>query len=83
MKPLILALKRKEHNEAHLAKMMAEKFDYGFHTMQLEDQNLYDQLLSATYFQDEPIMHLSEPHLLAVSTNGKTFRKSFAFWRRC
>jgi asparagine synthase (glutamine-hydrolysing) len=37
---------KKEHNEAHLAKMMAEKFNYGFQTMQLEDENLYDQLIS-------------------------------------
>lgn len=66
-----IGFKEKEHNESHLAKMMAEKFDYGFHTMQLENQNLYDQLLSATYFQDEPIMHLSEPHLLALSKMAK------------
>lgn len=66
-----MGFKEKEHNEAHLAKMMAEKFDYGFQTMQLEDENLYNQLLSSTYFQDEPIMHLSEPHLLAVSQMAK------------
>ena len=66
-----MGFKEKEHNEAHLAKMMAEKFNYGFHTMQLEDKNLYDQLISSTYFQDEPITHLSEPHLLAVSQMAK------------
>ncbi|MFV8270904.1 asparagine synthase (glutamine-hydrolyzing) [Flavobacterium sp. GT2N3] len=66
-----IGFKEKEHNEAHLAKMMAEKFDYGFQTMQLEDQNLYEQLINSTYFQDEPIMHLSEPHLLAVSQIAK------------
>ena len=66
-----IGFKEKEHNEAHLAKMMAEKFNYGFQTMQLEDKNLYDQLISSTYFQDEPIMHLSEPHLLAVSQMAK------------
>ncbi len=66
-----IGFKEKEHNEAHLAKMMAKKFDYGFQTMQLEDKNLYDQLINATYFQDEPIMHLSEPHLLAVSQMAK------------
>ncbi|RTY83803.1 asparagine synthase (glutamine-hydrolyzing) [Flavobacterium sp. ZB4P23] len=66
-----MGFKEKEHNEAHLAKMMAEKFDYGFQTMQLEDENLYNQLLRSTYFQDEPIMHLSEPHLLAVSQMAK------------
>jgi asparagine synthase (glutamine-hydrolysing) len=66
-----IGFKEKEHNEAHLAKMMAEKFNYGFHTMQLENKNLYDKLISSTYFQDEPIMHLSEPHLLAVSQMAK------------
>lgn len=66
-----MGFKEKEHNEAHLAKMMAEKFNYGFHTMQLENKNLYDQLISSTYFQDEPITHLSEPHLLAVSQMAK------------
>ncbi|SFE78677.1 asparagine synthase (glutamine-hydrolyzing) [Flavobacterium xueshanense] len=66
-----MGFKEKEHNEAHLAKMMAEKFNYGFHTMQLEDKNLYDQLISSTYFQDEPITHLSEPHILAVSQMAK------------
>lgn len=66
-----IGFKEKEHNEAHLAKMMAEKFNYGFQTMQLEDHNLYQQLINSTYFQDEPIMHLSEPHLLAVSQMAK------------
>ena len=66
-----IGFKEKEHNEAHLAKMMAEKFNYGFHTMQLENKNLYDQLISSTYFQDEPIMHLSEPHILAVAQMAK------------
>ena len=66
-----IGFQEKEHNEAHLAKLMADQFDSKFHTMQLEDQNLYDKLLSSTYFQDEPIMHLSEPHLLAVSQMAK------------
>ncbi|TDE53839.1 asparagine synthase (glutamine-hydrolyzing) [Flavobacterium sp. GT3P67] len=72
-----IGFKEKEHNEAHLAKMMAEKFDYGFQTMQLEHKNLYDKLISSTYFQDEPIMHLSEPHLLAVSQMAKPSVKVF------
>ncbi|MFV8326102.1 asparagine synthase (glutamine-hydrolyzing) [Flavobacterium sp. ZS1P14] len=66
-----IGFKEKEHNESHLAKMMAQQFDYGFHTMQLEDTDLYDELIRATYFQDEPIMHFSEPHLLAVSQMAK------------
>ncbi|WP_291097567.1 MULTISPECIES: asparagine synthase (glutamine-hydrolyzing) [unclassified Flavobacterium] len=66
-----IGFKEKEHNESHLAKMMAEKFDYGFHTMQLEDNALFDKMVSSTYFQDEPIMHLSEPHILALAQLAK------------
>ena len=66
-----MGFKEKAHNEAHLAKMLAEKLDYDFQTMQLEDDDLYNQLISATYFQDEPITHLSEPHIFAVSQMAK------------
>ncbi|HEY6142727.1 MAG TPA: asparagine synthase (glutamine-hydrolyzing) [Flavobacterium sp.] len=66
-----IGFKEKEHNESHLAKSMAEKSNYGFHTMQLEDNNLFEKLVSSTYFQDEPIMHLSEPHILALAQLAK------------
>ena len=66
-----IGFKEEEHNEAHLAKMLSEKLGYGFHTMQLEDHALYNKLIASTYFQDEPIMHLNEPHLLAVSELAK------------
>lgn len=67
-----VGFKEEEHNESHLAKMMSEKLDYSFQTMNLEGENLYKSLLSSTYFQDEPIMHLSEPHLLALSQKANT-----------
>jgi asparagine synthase (glutamine-hydrolysing) len=70
-----IGFKQQEHNESHLAKMMAEKFGYDFHTMQLEDMDLYDNLIQSTYLQDEPIMHLSEPHLLAISKIAKPLVK--------
>lgn len=70
-----MGFKEKAHNEAHLAKMLAEKLDYDFQTMQLEDDDLYNQLISATYFQDEPITHLSEPHILAISQMAKPAAK--------
>ena len=66
-----IGFKEEEHNESHLAKMLTEKLKYGFHTIQLEDQKLHDKLIAATYFQDEPLMHLSEPHLLAISQVAK------------
>jgi len=66
-----IGFKQQEHDESYLAKMLTEKFDYGFHTIELENQDLYDKLIASTYFQDEPLMHLSEPHLLAISQKAK------------
>ncbi len=62
-----ISFKEKEHDESHLAKMLTEKYNYNFNSVQLENQELFDKLIQATYFQDEPIMHLNEPHLLAIS----------------
>ena len=70
-----IGFKEKEHDESHLAKMMATTLGYDFHTMQLEGSALYDNLIESTYLQDEPIMHLSEPHLLAVSKTAKPLVK--------
>ena len=66
-----IGFKEIEHNETHLAALLSKKLEYGFNTMQLEDQKLYDQLINATNFQDEPVMHLNEPHLLALSQMAK------------
>jgi asparagine synthase (glutamine-hydrolysing) len=66
-----IGFKEKEHDESSLAKMISDKFGYGFHTMQLEDNILFEKLVDSTYFQDEPIMHLSEPHILALSQLAK------------
>ena len=66
-----IAFKEEEHNESHIAKRLAEQYQYGFNSIQLEDADLYERLLTSTYFQDEPLMHLSEPHLLAISQLAK------------
>ncbi len=62
-----IGFEQAEHNEAHLAEMLTKNFNYQFNKLELRDEQVYQQLLSATYFQDEPLMHLSEPHLLALS----------------
>ena len=66
-----IAFKEEEHDESQLAKRLTEQYQYGFNSLQLEDDDLYSKLLTATYFQDEPLMHLSEPHLLGISQLAK------------
>ncbi|AWG21567.1 asparagine synthase (glutamine-hydrolyzing) [Flavobacterium faecale] len=62
-----IGFKEAQHNESHLAKMLSDQYGYHFNTMQVEDNSLFDSLIEATYFQDEPLMHLNEPHLLRIS----------------
>ncbi len=62
-----IGFKEKEHNESYLAEMYSKKLGYNFHTMQLENKDLFDKLLQSTFFLDEPLTHLSDPHILAVS----------------
>ncbi|WP_264521681.1 asparagine synthase (glutamine-hydrolyzing) [Flavobacterium sp. N1994] len=60
-----------EHNESFLAKKITEEYHYNFNNTQLDNDSLYQNLLESTYYQDEPLMHLNEPHLLAVSKIAK------------
>lgn len=62
-----IGFKEKNHNESHLAEMFSKKLGYNFHTTQLENKDLFDKLLQSTFFLDEPLTHLSDPHILAVS----------------
>ncbi|AWA29950.1 asparagine synthase (glutamine-hydrolyzing) [Flavobacterium magnum] len=60
-----------EHNESHLAKNLSEQFNYQFDSLELQGDELFRKMISAAYYHDEPLMHLSEPHLLAVSELAK------------
>jgi len=60
-----------EHNESFLAKKITEEYNYTFNNTQLNNESLFQNLLESTYYQDEPLMHLNEPHLLAVSKMAK------------
>ena len=60
-----------EHNESFLAKKITEEYQYNFNKTQLDNHSLYENLLESTYYQDEPLMHLNEPHLLAMSKLAK------------
>jgi asparagine synthase (glutamine-hydrolysing) len=62
-----IGFSEQQHNESYLAKNITEEYNYQFNSIKVEGDILFDSLLNSTYFQDEPIMHLNEPHLLAVS----------------
>ena len=66
-----ISFSEEEHNEYHLAKRITEKYGYTFNHTKLENESLFQNLIETSYFQDEPIMHLNEPHLLAIAKLAK------------
>ncbi|MDI1317272.1 asparagine synthase (glutamine-hydrolyzing) [Flavobacterium sp.] len=66
-----ISFSEEEHNEYHLAKKITDDYGYTFNHTKLENESLYQNLIEASYYQDEPIMHLNEPHLLAIAKLAK------------
>ncbi|MEO5776187.1 MAG: asparagine synthase (glutamine-hydrolyzing) [Flavobacterium sp.] len=66
-----ISFSEEEHNEYHLAKKITDQYGYTFNHTKLENESLYQNLIEASYFQDEPLMHLNEPHLLAIAKLAK------------
>lgn len=66
-----ISFSEEEHNEYHLAKKITEEYNYTFNHTKLENESLYQNLIEAAYYHDEPLMHLNEPHLLAIAKLAK------------
>lgn len=66
-----VAFDETEHNEAFLAKKLSEEYNYNFHSITLNDELLLENLIQSTYYNDKPLMHFNEPHLLCVSKLAK------------
>ena len=60
-----------KHNEAHLAKLMSDECDYEFNIQEFKDNNLFEKTNRISYLNDEPLVHLSEPHLFGISEMAK------------
>ncbi len=67
-----VAFSESKHNEAHLAKLMADRCRYEINTLELSGSKLFEKMTRMSYLNDEPLVHLSEPHLFAVSELAKS-----------
>lgn len=70
-------IKFQEHelNEAHLAEQLSAQLNFRSHTLQVEGDLLYDMLIKSVYSHDEPIIHQSDPHLVAIANYSKDYVK--------
>ena len=63
----------RRHDESNLARHFSEKLGYPFHTTRLEGENLYQTLIDSSWFNDEPLVHHNDPHLLAIARLAKKY----------
>lgn len=62
-----IGFSEKKHDESVLAENLSNQYNYSYNNIVVEDELLFENLKKVTYFQDEPLMHVNEPHLLAIS----------------
>jgi asparagine synthase (glutamine-hydrolysing) len=66
-----VAFKNKGHDESDLAERFCKDLDYQFNKIYVENNALAGYVEDASYFYDEPLVHLNDPHIHAISTFAK------------
>lgn len=60
-------------NESNLARNFSKKLGFPFHSVSLSDFDIEKEFISATYANDEPLVHQNDPHLIAISRYAKDY----------
>lgn len=61
-----------KHDESLLAKDFCEELGYTFNKLYVERDELFKNILDATYYHDEPLIHFNDPQILALSKLAKS-----------
>lgn len=59
------------NDETAIAKKFSESLEYPFHNLKLENDELHQALIDATIHYDEPLVHMNDPQILAISRLAK------------
>lgn len=63
----------KAYNEGNLAKLVAKKFNFKYHEIILDANQVYNSLKQAAWFHDEPLVHQNDAQMLAISQYAKKY----------
>lgn len=58
-------------DESKLAEELSKKFNFPYHSIHVEDDELAENLSIADYMLDEPLIHQNEPQIIAISRYAK------------
>jgi asparagine synthase (glutamine-hydrolysing) len=55
------------YDESVIARQYAEELQFPFHGITVEKSNLFQSVIQATQFYDEPLVHLNDPQILSLA----------------
>lgn len=67
-----VGFKHASHDESVLAEKFCAELGYEFNKIYVEKGALSKYVEDSSYFHDEPLMHLNDPHILAISKLAKS-----------
>jgi asparagine synthase (glutamine-hydrolysing) len=62
-----IGFKNKTHDESKIARKFNDSLGYIFHTIQLSGNDLHEKLIKSIIHLDEPLAHMNDPHIMAIS----------------
>ena len=63
------------NNESEIAQQFSRSLNYPFHSIKLEGNELYNTLIQSIHHLDEPLVHMNDPQILAISRYAKKYVK--------
>jgi asparagine synthase (glutamine-hydrolysing) len=67
-----VAFKNKNYDESDLARKFCEDLDYKFNKIYVENDALAGYVEDVSFFHDEPLVHMNDPQILAISKFAKS-----------
>ena len=59
------------NNESDIAQQFSNSLNYPFHSIKLEGDDLYNTLIQSIHHLEEPLVHMNDPQILAISRYAK------------
>ena len=59
------------NNESDIAQQFSNSLNYPFHSIKLEGNELYNTLIQSIHHLEEPLVHMNDPQILAISRYAK------------
>jgi asparagine synthase (glutamine-hydrolysing) len=65
-----------QNDEAHIARKFSDSLGFHFHGIHVEKTQLFQSVIQSTIQYDEPLVHMNDPQILAISKEARNHVKA-------